>query len=259
MRCFWAAFSHPCGPTSRDLNTSRDPVRARVAYLQVKRFRSRSVALSLIAAIVAVLPAFAHAQQQSAARSSLFNGSALAKANARKASTARGTGGSSFSSSSGGDLTQLDSVADILADDRGPSNVLGQYRGLFYLAYVRDLVGLPPVESEDSSKMAERAAMYQVAETVAKNVVGTTLEPIYREVVRNMRWFNEYTSVRVVESGSGRMGISNPKSKAVPLMELKLHVSANNLIEPRIKVGKNVVLRYDLFREAGMIELNRDF
>lgn len=190
------------------------------------------------------------------ARASLFSRSALAKAYAT--GTTRSVP-SSQSNQQTAAAAQVDSVAEILSSDSGSARILGDYRGLFYLAYVRDLVGLPELDTTDTNKLAERAAAYQGAEIFAKEIVGTALEPIYKDFLKNLRWIRQYTSVRVVESGRGDMNLSSKVTKEPPLMEFKLHVSANNLIEPRMKFGKDVTLRYDVIHEVGVLEYRYDF
>lgn len=193
-------------------------------------------------------------------RASLFSRRALAKAYATGTTrTVEATQATRHQQAV--DAAQVDSVAEILSSDSGSRRILGEYRGLFYLQYVRDLVGLPEIDTTDSSKLAERAAAYQSAEIFAKEVVGTALEPVYKQFMANLRWIRQYTSVRVVESGTGNVNFSSTeaKTKEPSLMEFKLHVSANNLIEPRIKFGKDVMLRYDMFHEVGVLEYNYDF
>ena len=185
----------------------------------------------------------------------LFSGSAVEKAN----QTPKGSAGQSQfrknaprpSGRIGDEATQLDTVPDVLANSN--------YRGAFYLAYVQNVIGVDFFDERESEALAERALMLQAAETVSKVVIGTTLEPIYREAVERLRWFRHYTSVSVVQGSSGKVGVRSGENDSAPLMEFKLHVSANHGIEPRIKLGRDVVLRYDILRDETLVEFSRSF
>ncbi len=184
----------------------------------------------------------------------LFSGSAVEKAN----ETSNGSAHQQFRKNaprSFGRLdesaTQLDTVPDVLATSN--------YRGAFYLAYVQNAIGVDFFDERESEALAERALFIQAAESVSKVVIGTTLEPLYREAVESIRWFRHYTSVSVVQGSTGKVGVKSGENDAAPLVEFKLHVSANNGIEPRIKFGKDVVLRHDILRDETLVEFSRSF
>ena len=184
----------------------------------------------------------------------LFSGSAVEKANQTPAGSAhpqfRKSAGRTYSRLDDS-ATQLDTVPDVLATSN--------YRGAFYLAYVQNVIGVDFFDERESAALAERALLIQAAESVGKVVVGTTLEPLYREAVESVRWFRHYTSVSVVQGSSGAVGVKSGENDSSPLVEFKLHVSANHGVEPRIKFGRDVVLRHDILRDETLLEFSRSF
>lgn len=184
----------------------------------------------------------------------LFSGSAVEKANQTPAGSAhpqfRKSAGRTFGRLDDS-ATQLDTVPDVLASSN--------YRGAFYLAYVQNVIGVDFFDERESEALAERALMIQAAESVGKVVIGTTLEPLYREAVESVRWFRHYTAVSVVQGSSGGVGVQSGENDAAPLIEFKLHVSANHGVEPRIKFGRDVVLRHDILRDETLLEFSRSF
>lgn len=215
--------------------------------------------LLLLLSTLALIPMNSARADGPSNRRSLFSGSAAEKADQkhrrgvaadREENFARGY---SFQ-----DAAELDTVDEILDSRRG-GDFFNQYRGPFYLSYVYDAVPLGQYDEADSEKVAERAAVYQAATTFSNVIVKSALEPVYRRALDAFSWFKHYTSVKVRREGDGNLGVTEHGEREKPLMEFKLHVSMNNGIEPRINVGENCTLRYDVIRQDALVEFRHDF
>jgi len=207
---------------------------------------------------IALAPLTARADGPSTERS-LFNGSAAEKAEQRHRRGIAQDRAESFSRDyTFQDAAELDTVDEILDAHRG-ANFVSEFRGPFYMSYVYDAVPLGDSDSYDSESVAQRAAVYQAATTFSQVVVKSALEPAYRRVMEAFSWFKRYTSVKVGREGNGNLGVTAHTEHDKPLLEFKLHMSMNNGIEPRLNIGENCTLRYDVIRQDTLIEFRQDF
>ena len=210
--------------------------------------------LLAVTVFVAKVP---HARADNRRTARLFSGSAREMAEQRHRGAVDSQRERLFSTRSVGQAAELDTVKDILGERHG-NDFFVQYRGPFYMAYVYDIVPLPYADDEDSEAMAQRALLYQAATSFSKVIIGSALEPLYRRAVEGVKWFRSYTSLKVRQEGDGGLAVSD-RSKEKPLFELKLHVSANNGVEPRVQFGDNCTLRYDVINQDTVLEYKKDF
>ena len=127
------------------------------------------------------------------------------------------------------------------------------------MSYVYDTIPSSEVDNWDSESAAERAAIYQAATTFSKVITKSALEPVYRQTMEAFAWFKQYTSVKVRQEEDGNYGVAKKGEREKPVMEFKLHVSMNNGVEPRINIGENCTLRYDVIRQDALVEFRHDF
>ncbi|MFN8388704.1 MAG: hypothetical protein U0136_00265 [Bdellovibrionota bacterium] len=157
------------------------------------------------------------------------------------------------------DAAELDTVTEILEDHRSGADFFADYRTPFYLSYVSEVVPIGDFEDWDSRSTAQKVFIYQAATTLSKAIVNSALEPLYRDVLDGLRWFGDYTSLRFRQKDDGSLRVGNTKSGEKPLFELKLNVSANNGVEPRLKIGRDFCLRYDVIHDETVMEFRRNF
>ena len=216
------------------------------------------------------------------AQPNLLNSSAIKKAaeKQRSAGDSRsGRLGGSFASGSGSlaqDL-RLDTVEDILWESKKDPAHFRNFRGLRYLSYVGDAVDLEVEEIDEleQTSFAKKLLLFQTARSIAHHITGTPLERFYRRVVRMAKSARDYTTFRLVENESGDIGVSQGDEAAAvkesdfkplleprepkKLIEFKLHASAKNGVEPRIKFSEDVVLRLDPLGKDALLEFKQDF
>ncbi len=231
-----------------------EPKQRRSGIRVFSRFLSIFISTFVISALAA--PATVHAQD-SKTRSGLFSGSAREKAEQRRGKPSRNAR-TYTGETQGGEFSELDTVDEILEDRRG-ENFFNQYRGPFYMSYVYDVVPVRELEDWETKAMAEKVFVYQAASELSRVIVKSALEPAYRRAVEAVRWFRDYTSLKVGRQEDGALGVAESDEDKSPLLEFKLHVSANYGVEPRIKIGENCTLRYDVIHSDTLLEFRREF
>jgi len=224
----------------------------------------------------AVFPQAAFAQdfQRRSSSSSLFAKEATVKANEVRLANKRGARVSNGRFLSSGSLAQdlrIDTVNDILLESKYDRELFSDYRGLDYLRYVGDVVEVDEIEQ---SSLTQKLILFQTARTVSKAIVGTPLENHYRRLVRVARKVRDYTTLRLVNSSKGTLGVqrgdelskesgasedARPKADKEELVEFKLHASASNGLEPRLKFSENLTLRLDPLSGDALLEFKSSF
>ena len=196
-----------------------------------------------------------------AVRARLFNGSALAKAEQHRHRGFTNRTVPNFAGEGGGieQAAELDTVSDILEEHRGGADFFADYRAPFYLTYVYNVVPLGDLEDWDSRNIAEKVLIFQAAHSLSKVLMESALQPLYCQALDAVKWFGDYTSVKVRQEGRGRFQVESGAETGKPLFELKLHVSANNGVEPRLQIGEHFLLRYDLIHDETLVEFRRAF
>ncbi len=221
----------------------------------------------------------ASAQEFSAQRAQprLFAKEATAKANEALRNKQRSSRLVRREESTTGSLAQdlrLDTVDDIIFESKYDPELFSGYRGLGYLGYVGNVVEVEQLDELEQSSLTQKLILFQTARTVSKAIVGTPLERHYKRLVRIARKARDYTTFRLVNSSKGDLDVtrgtsseehssSSEKSSSVEtkdeLIEFKLHASANNGIEPRLKFSDNLMLRLDPLHGDALMEYKRPF
>lgn len=154
---------------------------------------------------------------------------------------------------------KLDTVEDIVWSSRKQEEFFIEYRGLSYFVDVRDVVDLGEINELGTSSFAEKLFFFQTAKTLARFVVESPLEPLYRRVAKEFKRIKNYTTVRVVQGGKGDLGVRHGSVEGERLLEFKLHASARNGVEPRLRMGDHLLLRYNPLREDTLLEYRHNF
>lgn len=205
------------------------------------------------------------AQAQDSSTQRLFSSNAVAKANQKlkenhKRKFTNFTFNEGASSESLSQALSLDSVSDIVQDNIGGADYFVQSNSPFYLHYVNDLVHINELDEFLSSSAAEKAFIYQSLSATINFLKTSALEPFYRETMKNLQVFRDYTTVKFNQDGKGNLGVVSPEKKdEESLFELKLYVSANTGVEPRLEIGKHLLFRYDVFRQNALMEVRSNF
>ncbi len=230
-----------------------------------KKFQNLNKISSGMIVLVFFFINLAVVKAQDSTTTPLFSNNAVAKANQKfKENRKRKVSNLSFKENSSSDRISeaftLDSVSDIVQDNFGETNFFTQYNTPFYLHYVNDFVHSNEIDEFINSSAAEKLFLYQTMSTAVNLLKTSALEPLYRQCVNNLQTLRNYTSVKFDQDGKGNLGVVSPgKTHEDPLFELKLHVSANNGIEPRLEVGKHLLFRYDVFNQNSLMEFRCNF
>jgi hypothetical protein len=189
----------------------------------------------------------------------LFNGSAYSKAEEHRGSVRTRVPAANADSGGIVDAAELDTVTEILNDHRSGADFFSDYRTPFYLSYVSEVVPLGDLDDWEEREAAQKLFIYQAASSASKLLMNSGLQPLYRQALDAVRWFRDYTSLKVQREDNGVLRVANGSNHEKPLLELKLHVSANNGVEPRLEIGDNFTLRYDIIHDETLVEFRRDF
>lgn len=152
-----------------------------------------------------------------------------------------------------------DAVHEIFQDRQSGAEFFSQYRSPMYLNYLSDVVHVPELEEWREKAAAERIFVYQSVTSISQVLMKSALEPFFRDTLKKIQTFKRFTSVKFQRGDSGGLGVSQKIGKEKPLFELKLHVSANNGIEPRLEVGDHFLLRYDVVHDDTIAEFRTSF
>lgn len=249
-------------------------------------------------ALTLLLSQFAHTQVAEAQnlgsqsfRPRLFAKEATAKANEALRNKQRGARLVNREEGSSASLAQdlrLDTVDDIMFESKYDPELFSGYRGLGYLRYVGHVVEVDQLDELEQSSLTQKLILFQTARTVSKAIVGTPLERHYKRLVRIARKARDYTTFRLVNSSRGDLdvtqGASAAKKESQPqsasssyssasdssvsdssvgegdeLIEFKLHASASNGVEPRLKFSDNLTLRLDPLHGDALLEFKHSF
>ncbi len=217
-----------------------------------------TIILFVIGSLLLLCPVKADAQNR--ARHRLFSGAAVARANQAfggkpsKLSLADG-----FFAGGLGDGSGMDNFSDAFLRRDGRLNWSSDYGVAVYSSHVRDQVGLPD-RSDDEFKayVAERMFYDQAARGIARAIVGSGLEPLYRDLEKGARWVRDKTTFRLDRVDEKKLkvkrGEQTQQNKTTPLAELKFQLNTNSFVEPRLCIGSNTMLRYDHVNKESLLE-----
>lgn len=152
----------------------------------------------------------------------------------------------------------LDNIEDVVVPTERQQGFSAYYRNVYQQVYLDDTAPSSRIEALDfDSDIAERVAVYQSSVSLSQMILRSPLGDAFRTVATAIRDARDYTTLRVGHSQNGSLGLTDTKSR--PLMELRLGANPRRGIEPRLRIGDNVVMRYDTREHAPIIEYNMNF
>ncbi len=192
----------------------------------------------------------------------LFSGGAMRKAEEQYRGRARGkySAGESYyteDSAALGDLIGLETAQDLIDDPIG-GDMFSRYRPPLSLLYFSNVTNIDDYFEWENRSAAERMFAYQSFSALSKVVSESALKPLYERALHGFKWFRNYTSVKFNRSESGNLDLAEPTYEE-PIMELKLHISANNGVEPRLEIGDNLMVRHNIFDQETLFEFRTNF
>ncbi|MCB0324846.1 MAG: hypothetical protein KDD69_14785 [Bdellovibrionales bacterium] len=170
---------------------------------------------------------------------------------------------------------RLDTVDGIILESKHESEFFEDYRGWQYLRYLTDVVDFDEVDELEQSSFAQKLLLYHSARTLVEHIEQTPLERHYRRLVSMAKELRDKTTFTLIEDGKGSLDVEHGESdeeitstaaddpettaSGRRLVEFKLHASAKNGIEPRVRFSENLTLRLDPLNRDALLEFRRDF
>jgi len=197
----------------------------------------------------------------------LFTGRAVIKAHQRAAQSRTqtffegGASGAEFVDNALSGSFKAGGMENIFLSSRKETSLLFDYRVFMQLDSGRSTMNRDDLyDQSELSSFAQSLFTYQSAKTAADAVLRSDLEPVYRKMVKRVRWVADFATLQLVQGSSGDLGVSHG---AVPrgekLIEFRLQLTTRSGLEPRIRVGRNLVMRYDALHGDALLEYQRDF
>ena len=150
-------------------------------------------------------------------------------------------------------------VDDLIFNSAREVHVTAESRGELSQQAMRDYLDLREPDEFESEMLAQRVFLFQTAKSVSDYIRQSPLEETYRTVARGFRTVGRYLSLNVTRQVGGGIQVGQGEHEGSRLMEFKLHASARNGVEPRLRVSDQLVLRYDLFNQGTILEFCYDF
>ncbi|MBP9838333.1 MAG: hypothetical protein KBC84_06430 [Proteobacteria bacterium] len=204
-------------------------------------------------------------QAQNKNSNKLFNGSALAKADLKlRESISKSKLNDSFGNSIGARFTEdvfsLSSVESVVNDPISGNAILDSYAPPLYFTYLSNVNHVDDAEEIFPSNQQERFIMYEGVNTAITYVKESGLKDIYQYFIEELKVVRRYTSLNVNQKTDGGYKFSSKESNSQkPLMVFRLHLNTSTVVEPRVEVGKNFLIRYDIRNQAPVMEIRSNF
>jgi len=189
----------------------------------------------------------------------LFNDSALSAANSRTV-VAQNDVAKDFVKPPAA-FYQLDTVDTILYSSPNADRAAG-FRLFSYFRSIGDFADSSYFQDIDQSSAAEKLFFYQAGNAFMNWIKQSQLKDLFEVVEESLENMKEKTTIHMTEDSEGFYRITDGtevSERESPVLKLKLHFSARNGLEPRVNLGENCLLRFNLFEQSTRVEYSLNF
>lgn len=153
---------------------------------------------------------------------------------------------------------RVESIDDYIRSRNRYENLIARYKGALQ---INDYLGVSrSIDFDEDGRLARSVLMYQSARSLSRYLLRSPIGLEIKQLLKRFKKIEQYTTMKVAQSHDGGYNLT-PKSSnsGEKLLELKLHTSARDGIEPRVNFTENLRLAHDFFREQTRLEYGFGF
>lgn len=155
---------------------------------------------------------------------------------------------------------RLDTVNDFLLINRDDVDLFSDGHAYRYLrTYLSGDSGFEDIDDRERTQFTERVLIYQSTRSITKFLLESPLEPLYQAIANGFKRIGNYTTLNLVKSSDGSLGLKQGEANDGNLLQFKVHASVNDGIEPRVTLKDLLSLRYDPVHQDALLEIRHDF
>ncbi len=150
---------------------------------------------------------------------------------------------------------ELDSADDLIQSSENQLDLFNSYKGIYYLQYIHGSIDLDNFDDGTTRSVAQKLLLIKCSKTITDFLRTSPLNDLFQDVLKRFKTYQRYTTVQVAQKSDGALSVSQKKEtpRGKQLLEFKIHTSIHRGIEPRLTVGENLLLKYDVVREQPLL------
>lgn len=154
---------------------------------------------------------------------------------------------------------EFNSVEDLIQDDNSRDNFHSLSRNIYNFQQLNHVLGVREFEDYESTSVAQKLFAYQATVTIGRMLAASPVGAKYQHLLQRLRSLKSSASVSMSRAAHGGLSLNHGEDTSDAFLELSLHASTANGIEPRLSIAKNINLRYDMESHGTLLEYNLDF